>query len=276
MMMRLQQRSAMVVVGASLLAAARHLDLVMLDQRTFPDAMCNDGTMGGYYFRPSASGGSSLWIVHQQGGGWCWDEDSCAARPQSLRSSSGWESSLDMYGLLDADDPRLADANVVYVPYCSSDAWVGSAPSSSVGFPFTFHMLGRRIITAVFTDLIATQGMGSGGASTGVDVLYSGCSAGARGVLFNNEYIAGLLPTLLQQASHRGARLGNFGALLDSAFWLDIAPMSGTPAISFAHQVQSIFQLANVSATSGPTALNPACRAAFPAIDGWKCLMGVR
>jgi hypothetical protein len=57
--------------GAALLAAAAaagagDLALVMLDRATYPLAVCNDGSMAGYYFRKGSS--ATDWLVHQEGG----------------------------------------------------------------------------------------------------------------------------------------------------------------------------------------------------------------
>ena len=56
--------------GAALLAAtaagAGDLALVMLDRAAYPLAVCNDGSMAGYYFRKGSS--ATDWLVHQEGG----------------------------------------------------------------------------------------------------------------------------------------------------------------------------------------------------------------
>ena len=45
-----------------------------------PRAVCVDGSPAAYYFAPGASTGASTWIVHLEGGGWCYDDVSCAKR----------------------------------------------------------------------------------------------------------------------------------------------------------------------------------------------------
>ena len=71
--------------------SATTLDLVRFGDSV--DIFCNDGSSGGYYFRPAAEDASeaerATWIFHQQGGGWCWDDVSCRRR---IISSAG------MYG----------------------------------------------------------------------------------------------------------------------------------------------------------------------------------
>ena len=146
-------------------------------------------------------------------------------------------------------DARLAGANFVYLKYCTSDAWVGSAPAALPNFP----MLGRVYVAAVFTELAAAHGMG---AAAGTKVLFTGCSAGARGALFNTAFVAGLLPTLMPAAN-----LATFAALYDSAWWMDLAPLSPS-AVPFRKQVQDVYALVGADA---PGYLNPACRCALRA-----------
>jgi len=244
-------------LAAVALAASHELKLVLFDNTVYPKAVCNDGSPAGYYFKPSDSG-SNVWVVHQQGGGWCYDQASCAARTGNLISSKGWKSSITMDGLLNATDPRLFNANLVFLPYCSSDAWIGAADSKTVGFPFTFNMLGTSIVDATFAELVGKQGLGH---SAGAQLLYSGCSAGARGVLFNLPRVFALVTSLVPQP------LGAFGGLLDSAFWLDMAPENSS-AVPFAVETQGVFGIANVTGS-----LDPACIAAYPGPAGWHCLM---
>ena len=57
------------------------------------DAVCNDGTKGGYYFSPaSLVEANDTFIIHLPGGGQCYDEDSCNERwkfkPSSMSSTN--------------------------------------------------------------------------------------------------------------------------------------------------------------------------------------------
>ena len=78
-------------------------------------AVCVDGSASGYYWKPSSTivssrrgntpSPSNVWIVHLQGGGWCYDEASCKRRcaisTNPLCSSKYWEMSLPLTGTLD-------------------------------------------------------------------------------------------------------------------------------------------------------------------------------
>ena len=46
-------------------------ELRFLDLKKHPLAVCNDGSPGAYYVRKACP---DRWLVHQQGGFWCWDD----------------------------------------------------------------------------------------------------------------------------------------------------------------------------------------------------------
>lgn len=239
-------------------AAPRQFTLHSFDLAVFPLAVCNDGTPSGYFYSPSPSGTSVVWLVYQEGGGWVFDASSAIGRNVNLTSSKHWPATLLVGGIFASKDPRLADANFVYAKYCTSDAWAGNIASDHV--PFRFHFRGHQVVTALFTDLVQSRGLG---AKPGTALLYSGCSAGARGVLFNADRVADLVMSLVPPGY-----LAHFGALVDSAFWVDIAPFNAS-VVPFASQTQLVYTLANASAS-----VSPACSASFPVHEQWKCLFG--
>jgi O-palmitoleoyl-L-serine hydrolase len=243
-------------------AGATQMPLTLLDTARYPLAVCGDGTPAGYYWRASPTK-SNTWVLFQEGGGWGWDAASVNSRSGGLVSSKPWAVAADFQGLLNSSDaaPTLRDANLVFAPYCSSDGWIGDAtmpPSAGYDYP---HVRGRRIVDAILADLVTAHGMGSAGTPDDpLRFLYTGCSAGARGALFNLHRVAAAVRALPVPTS--------FGALLDSAFWLDLDPINATIQ-PFMDQVRDVYASFNV--TGG---LDPACLAAFPGADGWKCLLG--
>lgn len=115
---------------------------------------------------------------------------------------------------------------------------------------------------AIFRDLVSAHGLGS---AAGTRVMYGGCSAGARGALFNLDHVAKkLLPSLVKPPSN----LARVGGLLDSAFWVDLTPLDPT-VTSFADQARDVFALANASVSE-----TSACAAAYPGAAGWHCIFG--
>lgn len=141
--------------------------------------------------------------------------------------------------------------------YCTSDGWIGGNDAPFSSLPFRLH--GRAYIDAAFSTLASDFGFGS---VPDTQLLFSGCSAGARGALFNT-YRVGVLARALA-----GAHLSKFGAFYDSAFWVDLIPLV-TSETSFATQVQDAYALFNVS----DGVLEPACLAAY-ADAPWKCMFG--
>ena len=165
--------AALLLAASATAASATTLTLHLFDTAKYPRALCNDGTPSGVYRRPSPSGKSNVWVVFQEGGGWCWDKKTCDGRESKLRSSANWSHTMSMEGVFASTDARLADAELVFVPYCTSDAHAGSVLAADS--PLGLNFLGRDVVTAVFDDLVA-GGMGS---RPGTQVLYGGCSAGA-------------------------------------------------------------------------------------------------
>ena len=172
---------------------------------------------GGFYFSPANdTSKSNLWLVYLEGGQWCYDAASCAQRQvlfPYLTSSWPWYKHLRMGGIFDADPRRSpwAGANLVFIGYCSSDAWVGDVGPESNSWGWSFR--GQRIIKSVFAALAygvdvtttetvhypnkthakvtqtATYKFGPA-----PKVLFAGCSAGSRGAMFNLDYVQDMLP----------------------------------------------------------------------------------
>ena len=116
---------------------------------------------------------------------WCWDQISCEEREQIQdqtggdfgMSSSKWSKTMTQGGIFDTDPGNpWAEANKVYIYYCSSDAWFGDVGASGATYGYAFR--GRRNIAATISDLVATKGL-----TSSADVLFGGCSAGARGAM---------------------------------------------------------------------------------------------
>jgi len=82
------------------------------------DAVCNDGSPAGYYFKPGSD--SKQWLVYLEGGYWCWDEESCTERYQTDKfdmSSTGWKSEFAQEGIFGTDPSTnpFANVNMIFV-----------------------------------------------------------------------------------------------------------------------------------------------------------------
>lgn len=249
--------------------AGRHtMQRYYLPLDLYPDAVCNDGSPAGYYYGKGGSDDSGFiiedntWLVFLEGGGWCWDEESCEQRKgiyPHLMSSSKWGESKALTGIFSTDPTvsPLAAASKVFVPYCSSDGWVGDEVADSSNG--NRHFRGAAIVKAVFADLQRLHGLGLGGpAGAGTDLFFSGCSAGARGALFNLDYIPGLVP--------HGVRVRG---VFDSALWIDIQPFAQSKLTSLALQTEKLLEFM----PNARNRLGQACVQAYPD-EEWKCLLG--
>jgi len=231
------------------------LDLKLFDFSVHPHARCNDGTRAGYYWKESP--GSNDYLIFQQGGGWVYNPQTCSSRSGDLMSSKDWTSTITQSGIFESQDSRLAKMNLIYVPYCSSDGWAGSTMDNNNECSFYFN--GHDIVTAVIEEAVTAHGLGS---NPGTRVMYGGCSAGARGALFNIDRVDALLNNLVTSGN-----IIKFGGLLDSCLWVDIPQLNSSTQESFQNQTKAVVALANASAS-----IPADCAAKFP--DLWQCLFG--
>uniref|UniRef100_A0A3B3DDP3 Notum pectinacetylesterase 2 n=1 Tax=Oryzias melastigma TaxID=30732 RepID=A0A3B3DDP3_ORYME len=138
-------------------------------------------------------------------GGWCChSKESCDARYQNiprLMSSSNWPQTRRGTGILSSraeENPHWYNTNLVFIPYCSSDVWTGTAE---------YSFMGSLIIREVIKDLIPK------GIKMAKVVMLAGTSAGGTGVLLNIERVASQLGQLGMDAQVRG--------LVDSGWFLE-------------------------------------------------------
>uniref|UniRef100_A0A3Q3IIB0 Notum, palmitoleoyl-protein carboxylesterase n=1 Tax=Monopterus albus TaxID=43700 RepID=A0A3Q3IIB0_MONAL len=175
---------------------------------------CNDRTAAGFYLKEFR--GSRRWLLFLEGGWCCYSKETCDSRYQNIRrlmSSSAWPQTKRGTGILSSqaeENPHWYNANIVFIPYCSSDVWSGTglAPTPPVRprqAEYTF--MGSLIIREVIKDLIPK------GIKQAKVVMLSGTSAGGTGVLLNIERVASQLVQLGAEAQVRG--------LVDSGWFLE-------------------------------------------------------
>jgi Pectinacetylesterase len=101
-----------------------------------PGAVCNDGSPGAIYY---AAGDPMKWVVYLAGGGWCWDEATCAARFDSspeLMSSTSYAQTLSLGASFRRTPPR---APRPVSPRCG---WLTAPRTPSRGRPRTARVTG--------------------------------------------------------------------------------------------------------------------------------------
>eukprot|EP00036_Acanthoecidae_sp_10tr_P008547 CAMPEP_0182915884 /NCGR_PEP_ID=MMETSP0105_2-20130417/598_1 /TAXON_ID=81532 ORGANISM="Acanthoeca-like sp., Strain 10tr" /NCGR_SAMPLE_ID=MMETSP0105_2 /ASSEMBLY_ACC=CAM_ASM_000205 /LENGTH=453 /DNA_ID=CAMNT_0025052783 /DNA_START=28 /DNA_END=1389 /DNA_ORIENTATION=- len=168
--------------------ASTAVNLTMLPSNT--SGRCMDGSPSGYYFAANKS--STTWVLNLEGGGECASKVLCESRRGSaLYSSKYFKQRMDDSngGYLtsgDASNP-LADANRVFIPYCSQDLWTGQrrvASADTWGFYFSGHLVLEAVL-----DELDQQGL-----KDATRIILSGESAGGIGVWPNLDWLAHRYP----------------------------------------------------------------------------------
>jgi len=205
-------------------------------------AVCNDGSRPAYFFRKStAPGMARTWLLYLKGGSWCTDKGACDSRmkwAKHLMSSKPWGSKESKVGIFGSESP-LADSNIAYYPYCSSDGHMGD--HSALGLEFR----GYRIVRAIARHLVSAQGLKSGDT-----LVIGGFSAGGRGAMVHLDTIHEVLPS--------GIKILGF---LDSPMWMSMSPWH-------------VDQMKKAINTWVSRDLLRACGDRFSHAEQWKCICG--
>lgn len=187
------------------------------------DVRHDEGSRGGYYFRPASSASAKTkWKFHFMGGGWCNDEASCVSRSKMLLGSSKpWTQQLSklwapefagFYGLMDANATNpFGDWNFVWPAYCDGTSQtsdrtepliVGDAEGETI-----LYFRGRALLDAHLHDLELEHQF----LSTATEVIISGTSAGGMSTYVQSSYIR-------SQLKQTNARIV---AVPDAGWWWD-------------------------------------------------------
>ncbi|XP_041959781.1 carboxylesterase notum2 isoform X1 [Alosa sapidissima] len=175
---------------------------------------CNDGTAAGFYLKEFK--GSKRWLIFLEGGWCCYNKDTCDSRYKNtprLMSSTDWPQTRKGTGILSPqteENPHWYNANIVFIPYCTSDVWSGSKttkPKEKGKDSVDYTFMGSLVIREVIKDL-TTKGI-----KQAKVVMLAGTSAGGTGVLLNIEKVSSQLEQLGGEAQVRG--------LVDSGWFLE-------------------------------------------------------
>ena len=158
-----------------------------------PDnARCLDGTPPLYYHRKGTGSGANKWFIHQQGGGWCYNLDSCVSRSKgslgSTKADKNTSSLNSGYTSMDpAQNPLMYNWNSVEIRYCDGASVSGDKPTPTVHANTTLHFRGRAILDAEIKSLLFDRGM-----KDATDIIVSGCSAGGLATFLHCDHWAAI------------------------------------------------------------------------------------
>ncbi|XP_031608684.1 carboxylesterase notum2 [Oreochromis aureus] len=265
--------------GAGTRGAGHQTDDMRLHYLTNTQVTCNDGTAAGFYLKEFR--GSRRWLLFLEGGWCCYSRETCDYRYQNiprLMSSSGWPETKRGSGILSSqaeENPHWHNANIVFIPYCSSDVWSGTGPPPTPPSrprqgrdkvrdrntnATEYNFMGSLIIREVIKDLIPK------GIKQAKVVMLSGSSAGGTGVLLNIERVASQLQQLGAEAQVRG--------LVDSGWFLESKQQRSpncpeTVSCSPEDAIKIGLRLWN-------GVVPDRCRQLFKRGEEWKCFFGHR
>jgi cysteine-rich repeat protein len=279
-----------------------------------PDGQCfcNDGSPYQYYYRPSPLGLSTTWIIHLEGGGQCYDQASCLARVKEdtwrrldakRTTSKQYSPTRIMSGLFSAKhsnagsdltslspdvQTEVPNANIIYAPYCSSDAWLGDN-DSPWGDGMQFR--GDRIVKALITEAVRL-GMGSLVSLHGHTLLFGGTDTGGAGAMvhcdligkmiedasvqvFGNEGGATILepsinPALISQASFNT----NPRCYFDSSMYPEVKVLDDSLSISTSEIMNSTIDMLRIPSLESKPGENyrPCVAEEWSHGRLWKCI----
>ncbi len=176
----------------------------------FPHARCSDGTPAVFYVREGTE--PDKWMIHLEGGGGCMTEEECRVRwcGEEFYDASLMSSDWDADGVPDMPDHvttfgiasaipanQFSTWTQVYVPYCSSDGWLGRESDVDLGGVSSFEVdaRGHTIVRAVRNMLREVNPTWTTVGSYPVpnlddatEIVFTGTSAGGLGAVQNADW----------------------------------------------------------------------------------------
>jgi hypothetical protein len=212
---------------------------------------CLDGSPYGYYLRPGNE--SSKWIIHHQGGGWCYNLEECAQRALTvLGTSKLWTPTTYSWGGLlsyeASQNPNFYNWTVAILYYCD-----GSSFSSWRDEPLTsgsqkVYFRGHGNLLAASNDMLAK------GLAKATDVIITGCSAGGLSTYLHLDYWRSIIPSA---ATVKG--------VADAGWFLDTNSVYGHSI--YTPEMTTAWDLFNNTA-----GVNQGCIAQYTASnETWRC-----
>ncbi|KAJ9466999.1 Pectin acetylesterase 8 [Diplonema papillatum] len=234
--------------------------LTLMPDAVADGAMCLDGGPAGYMFGAAgAAANTNDWMIHFEGGGWCYDPRDCYHRASTaLGNSTNWPTAERAFGLMSSNcsvSPVFCNYNHVKMKYCDGNSFAGNADEPMVYNGTKLYFRGKRILDATLSHLARLQNL-----SNAENVLLTGCSAGGLATYLHVEYVHDWFKA-------NAPNLKRFKAAPMSGFFLDHATLDGTPV--YETEMKNVHAFTNASAGGG---LNAACVEHYaPSGEDWKC-----
>jgi hypothetical protein len=148
--------------------------------------LCSKGAPFSFYYR---KGSVNKLVVELQGGGACWNSNTCALGTFTTTCSP--PGSTGVHSSTDSRNP-FQDWNHLFIPYCTADAHGGNQTTeySSIFGKFKIHHFGR---VNAFAAMDYAFALPENTNPTTVSTI--GCSAGSLGAIVNVPYVNAQYPS---------------------------------------------------------------------------------
>ena len=215
-------------------------------------AVCLDGTPPAYYLRPGKDLGTKRWLIHFNGGAWCFDESSCLERSRgSLGSTKHLPPAPPVIQGINSPNeqinPDFYDWNLVWVVYCDGASFTGDREDPVVVHGENIFFRGKRVLDAVIDDLMKR------GFQDAEGIILTGSSAGSMTAMFAVDRLAERLPNVPMHV------------LSDAGYFIETQQMGGK---SVGGLFKKIYDMQNSS-----NGLDQDCIKAFGVRNGWRCFL---
>jgi len=222
-------------------------------------ASCLDGSPVGYWWDKGITD-PNKWIIHLQGGGWCWDITDCANRKSTtVGSSKNWPKETYCYGSCDgilssikSENPIFFGWTKVFTGYCDGSSWTSFQEKTEFGndsVKITEYHRGKPNLKAIFSSML------SNGLRNATNVILTGSSAGGLSVLLHANLIQSWIPLSV-----------DFRVLADAGWFLDHENRYGVP--TYEEQAKSAMGVNLWNSLGG---LNTKCVEMFSEENSWQC-----
>ncbi|KAI7996445.1 Pectin acetylesterase 5 [Camellia lanceoleosa] len=196
--------------------------LTLLRNATHRGAFCLDGSLPAYHLQKGFGSGSSNWVLHIEGGGWCDTILSCSSRKRTeLGSSRYMDGQVRFSGILSQElsqNPDFFNWNKVKIRYCDGASFAGH-PESEFKNGTELFFRGQLIWETLMEELLSI------GLSNARQALLSGCSAGGLATLIHCDNFRKILP-----------KYATVKCLADAGFFLNVKDVAGHRTIETFYQ----------------------------------------
>ncbi|XP_023339498.1 uncharacterized protein LOC111709817 [Eurytemora carolleeae] len=178
-----------------LLQISEQTVLLRKDLSEYDLARCNDGTPASYLHQQDVRYANEHVLIYLEDGGHCGSVEACRERCREGSSkrdlcTAASQQVVERTDGIWSENPGVnpfANHFKASLHYCSSDNYAGTRGASRNTGNLYFH--GRHILTAFLEDMSSRFGLARAASLTLI-----GSGSGARGVGYNCDYVASLLP----------------------------------------------------------------------------------